>query len=55
MDGHFKQVVMDAVNELKNKGTSYCFSLEQLEEIQKHFKNPISYHILDGIYYLKKK
>ena len=55
MESQFNQVVRDTINDLKNKGTGYCFSMEQLKEIQKHFKDTISYSFEDGIYYLKKK
>ena len=51
MEGHFNQIVR---SNLKNKGTGYCFSLEQLSEIQKHFKTQIKHTLIDGIYYLKK-
>lgn len=55
MDCYFNQVVRDIITELKKKGSSYCFSLEQLEEVQKYFKTPISYSLKDGIYYLNLK
>lgn len=55
MESQFTQIVRDAVNELKKNGTSYCFSLEQLEEIQKRLKKNISFVLEDGIYYLKIK
>ena len=35
MESQFNQIVRDVVNDLKHKGTGYCFSLEQLNEIQK--------------------
>lgn len=54
MEGHFNQIVKDAVSNLKSKGTGYCFSLEQISEIQKYFKTQIKYTLVDGIYYLKR-
>lgn len=55
MESQFNQIVRDVVNDLKHKGTGYCFSLEQLNEIQKQFKKTISFRLVDGIYYLKLK
>ena len=50
MEGHFNQIVRDAVSNLKNKGTGYCFSLEQLSEIQRHFKTQIKHTLIDGVF-----
>lgn len=46
---YFEQVVKDAIKELHHGSPAYCFNLEQLKEIIKHFKNT-SYTVDNGVY-----
>lgn len=50
----FENVVNEAINDLKKKGSAYCFLDEQVKAIQKFFKNKIEVKEKDGIFYLKK-
>lgn len=50
----FENVVNEAIDDLKKKGSAYCFLIEQVEEIQKLFKHKIEVKEKDGIFYLKK-
>ena len=51
LGSYFKQVVRDAISELKGKGSSYCFTHEQVDYIMKEIPS-LEYKKCDGIYRL---
>ena len=51
LGSYFKQVVRDAIVELKGKGHSYCFSQEQVDYIKKEIPS-LEYTRIDGVYRL---
>lgn len=48
----FEQIVRDAIKDIQNKGSGYCFSLDQVKAVQKKLPK-IEIREDDGIYYLK--
>lgn len=54
-NSYFRAVVNDAVNEIKDKGTAYCFSNDQVNEILRllgKIAKKITIKEEDGIFFL---
>lgn len=50
-ENYFQQVVQDAIDDLRETGSGYCFSLAQMEEVKTEIPN-VKYRLIDSIYYL---
>lgn len=51
-NSYFKNVVRDALDDLKHNRQAYVFYQEQVEEVKKQFKGKIKVKEEEGIYYL---
>lgn len=58
-NSYFRAVVNDAVDDILEKGTAYCFQQEQVDVIkkilkEKHKIDTLYVKIVDGIFYVSK-
>lgn len=51
-NSYFRNVVRDALDDLKHNRQAYVFYIEQVEEVKKQFKEKIKVKEEEGIYYL---
>jgi hypothetical protein len=51
-NSYFRNVVRDALDDLKHNRQAYVFYIEQVEEVKKQFKGKIKVKEEEGIYYL---
>ena len=53
-NNYFKNVVKDAIDDLKNNKQAYVFYIEQVKSVKEYFKEKLKVVEQDGIYYLTK-
>lgn len=53
-NSYFKNVVRDALDDLKNNRQAYVFYIEQVDAVKKAFKGKIKVVEDEGVYYLTK-
>lgn len=53
-NSYFKNVVKDAVKDLKNEKKAYVFYTEQVDAVKEIYKGKIKVKEEDGIFYLTK-
>lgn len=51
-NSYFRNVIKDALDDLKHNRQAYVFYIEQVEEVKKQFKKKIKVEEKEGIYYL---
>lgn len=51
-NSYFRNVVRDALDDLKNNRQAYAFYQEQVDEIVKAYQNELKTEEKDGIFYL---
>lgn len=51
-NSYFRNVVRDAIDDLKHNKQAYVFYIEQVEEVKKQFKKNLKVEEKEGIYYL---
>lgn len=51
-NSYFKNIVKDALDDLKHNKQAYVFYIEQVEEVKKQFKGKLKVEEKEGIYYL---
>lgn len=53
-NSYFKNVVRDALDDLKHNRQAYVFYIEQVDAVKKAFKGKIKVIEDEGVYYLTK-
>lgn len=53
-NSYFKNVVRDALDDLKHNRQAYVFYIEQVDAVKKAFKGKIKVVEDEGVYYLTK-
>ena len=53
-NNYFKNVVKDAIDDLKNNKQACVFYIEQVQSVKEYFKEKLKVVEQDGIYYLTK-
>lgn len=53
-NSYFKNVVRDALDDLKHNRQAYVFYIEQVDAVKKAFKGKIKVKEEEGVYYLTK-
>lgn len=53
-NGYFKNVVKDALKELKENGRAYVFFIEQVNAVKEKFKGELKIEERDEVFYLTK-
>ena len=54
-NSYFKNVVRDAIDDLKHNRQAYVFYQEQVDAVIQAFKGKIKVKEADGVYYLTKE
>lgn len=53
-NSYFKNVVRDALDDLRHNRQAYVFYMEQLDAVREKYKGKLKIKERDGIYYLTK-
>ena len=53
-NGYFKNVVKEALNDLKHNSQAYVFFIEQVKAVKEEFKEKLKVEEKEGVYYLTK-
>ena len=53
-NGYFKNVVKEALNDLKHNSQAYVFFIEQVKAVEEEFKGKLKVEEKEGVYYLTK-
>ena len=53
-NSYFKNVVRDALDDLKHNKQAYVFYIEQVDAVKKQFKGKLKVEEVEGVFYLTK-
>lgn len=53
-NSYFRNVIKDALDDLKHNRQAYVFYIEQVEEVKEEFKGKLKVEEKEGVYYLTK-
>lgn len=53
-NSYFRNVVKEALNDLKHNSQAYVFFIEQVKAVEEEFKGKLKVEEKEGVYYLTK-
>lgn len=53
-NSYFKNVVRDALDDLKHNKQAYVFYIEQVDAVKQQFKGKLKVEEIEGVFYLTK-